>query len=189
MANPPAAILGADELLAPLEDGGLGAAYQRASSAGSGSTGRPARSSGHHWRPRKRGLSRPDTATCFPEQRNHVAPDCSRESSHRVEGDVLVAGFDQRDLLLCQAGPLSQLSLRQASLNSGRTHIPAENLPQTVGNGRIALGRFPAADASHAAARPRFRTAIVWALLGYIAERHRRTRLFGLPPRGSFPGV
>jgi hypothetical protein len=41
MANPPAAILGADELLAPLEDGGLGAAYQRASSAGSGSTGRP----------------------------------------------------------------------------------------------------------------------------------------------------
>jgi len=33
--------------------------------------------------------------------------------------------------------------------------------------------------------RPRFRTAIVWALLGYIAERHRRTRLFGGCPPGT----
>jgi hypothetical protein len=74
----------------------------------------------------------------FPEQRTHVAPDSSRESSHRVEGDVLVAGFDQRDVLLCQTGPRSQLSLRQASLNSGRTHVLAENLPRIVGNGRIA---------------------------------------------------
>jgi hypothetical protein len=82
--------------------------------------------------PEERRLSRPDTVTCFPEQRTHVAPDSSRESSHRVEGDVLMAGFDQRNVLLCQAGPLSQLSLGQASLDSGRTHILAENLLQIV---------------------------------------------------------
>ena len=92
--------------------------------------------------PEKRRLSPPDTVTCLPEQRTHVAPDSSRESSHRVEGDVLEPGFDQRDVLLCQTGPRSQLSLRQASLNSGRTHILAENLPQIVGNGQIALGRL-----------------------------------------------
>jgi DNA-binding XRE family transcriptional regulator len=41
-----------------------------------------------------------------------------------------VAGLDQRDVLLCEAGPLSQLILRQTGLNSGRTHILSENAPQ-----------------------------------------------------------
>jgi len=46
----------------------------------------------------ERELSRPDTGASFPEQRSHVAPDSSRESTHRVERDVLWAGFDQREV-------------------------------------------------------------------------------------------
>src|ERR1700738_3001950 len=73
-------------------------------------------------------------------------------SSTVVVLDYMEPGYDQRDVLLWQTGPRSQLSLRQASLNSGRTHVLAENLPQIVGNGRIAAERFPWRTLSHAAA-------------------------------------
>jgi WD40 repeat protein len=59
----------------------------------------------------------------------------------------LAAGFDQRDILLCQAGPLSQLSLRQAGLDSGSPRVLAKNLPQiaveslaVLADGRLASG-------------------------------------------------
>jgi hypothetical protein len=90
----------------------------------------------------ERELFLPDAIPSFPEQRTHVATDNSCDSGHRVDGDVLVAGFDQRDILLCQADPLSQLSLRQAGFDSGSSRVLAKNLPQIVGNGRIALRRF-----------------------------------------------
>ena len=81
-----------------------------------------------------------------------------------------MAGFDQRDVLLSQTGPLSQLGLRQAGLNSGCSHILAENLPQIVGNGRIALGRFRWRTLPYAAARASqiSSSAIVWALVATL---------------------
>jgi hypothetical protein len=92
----------------------------------------------------------PDTIASFPEQRTHVATDNSYENGHCVNGDVLVAGFDERDILLCQASPLSQLSLRQAGLNSGSSRVLAKNLPQVRRNRRIALGRFLRRTLRHA---------------------------------------
>jgi hypothetical protein len=77
----------------------------------------------------ERQLFLPDAIASFPEQRTHVATDDSCESGHRVDGDVLVAGFDLRDILLCQVGSLSQLSLRQASPDSGCSHVWPKNLP------------------------------------------------------------
>jgi hypothetical protein len=86
----------------------------------------------------ERELFLPDAIPSFPEQRTHVATDNSCDSGHRVDGDVLVAGFDQRDILLCQADPLSQLSLRQAGFDSGSSRVLAKNLPQiaVMGGGR-----------------------------------------------------
>jgi hypothetical protein len=76
------------------------------------------------------------------KQRNDVPADNSRESSHRSESNVRVAGFNPRDILLSQASPLSQLSLGQASIDSGRAEVLAKDDPQIVGNGLIALRRF-----------------------------------------------
>jgi hypothetical protein len=91
----------------------------------------------------ERQLFLPDAIASFPEQRTHVATDNSCDSGHRVDGDVLMAGFDLRDILLCQAGARSQLSLRQAGLDSGSSHVLAKNLPQIVGHGPFTLCRFP----------------------------------------------
>ena len=72
-----------------------------------------------------RTLSRPGTATSFPQQCPHVLADDSRESSHRAEGDVLMAGFDKRDILLRQAGPFAtRVWVRPALSRASRRFLP-----------------------------------------------------------------
>src|ERR1700730_4539768 len=79
MSNPPAATLGADELLAPLGGRRSGRCNNRRArqdwARRNGNTRSGGRARGLHWRPHKSvdylGLI---PVTCFPEQRTHVAP-------------------------------------------------------------------------------------------------------------------
>jgi len=50
---------------------------------------------------------------------------------------------------LRQAGPFSELSLGQARLYSGSAQVLAKDGPQIVGNGLIALWRFPQRPPRH----------------------------------------
>ena len=84
-----------------------------------------------------------DLAACAPEQDAHVAADDTRESLHRGDCDVLVAGLDLRNVLLGEARTRRHLSLAQPGLEARRPQVPPENSPQIIGNGITALGRFP----------------------------------------------
>jgi hypothetical protein len=98
---------------------------------------------------KERGLSPRPAVAPLSEQRPHVLGDDSRESSHRAEGNVLVAGFDKRDILLRQAHPFSHLGLGQTGLDPGLPQVLAEERTQIVGNRFIALGRLPPRTAAH----------------------------------------
>ena len=62
-----------------------------------------------------------------------------------------MAGFDKRDILLRQAGPFSHLGLSQTGLDPSLSQVLAEEGRQIVGNGLIALGRFPPRTPLHPA--------------------------------------
>src|SRR5260370_16409700 len=88
-------------------------------------------------------VPRRGTAAASLKQRDPALADDSRETRHRRESDVRVAGFDPRNILLRQAGPFGQLSLGQTSFDSGRAEVLAKDGPQIFGNGPITPVRYP----------------------------------------------